>query len=212
MTSRPYFVGITGGSGSGKTFFLKKLAEALGEENVCMVSHDHYYKERELQPKDENNVENFDTPESVDLDRFAKDLQRIKAGETIQIQEYTFNKKDAIPGIVTFEPRPIVIVEGIFVFHHQAVQDVFDLKLFVEAKPHVKIRRRIMRDSVERGYDLTDVLYRYEKHVMPAYEKYISAHKNNVDLIICNDHGCEQALGVITAYLKERILGKKEQA
>lgn len=178
----------------------------LGEENICMVSQDHYYRPRHEQPKDENGKENFDTPESVALEEFVRDVNLLKAGHPVQRQEYTYNRPDVVPRMLTFSPRPIVILEGIFVFHDPAVLALTDLKLFIEARPHVKIRRRILRDNVERGYDLHDVLYRYEKHVMPSYERFIEVHKHRADLIICNDEKFDRALEVICTYLKTKII------
>ena len=203
----PYLLGVTGGSGSGKTYFLKKLVEALGPENVTMVSHDNYYKNRMDQPKDENGVENFDTPESINFKHFARDVAKLKRGLQVRKIEYTFNKPKEKPNMLTFKPKPIIVLEGIFVFHYKEVSDMIDLKVFIDAAPHIKIKRRILRDSVERGYDLHDVLYRYEKHVMPSYEKYIAVHRNNVDLLITNNTTFDKALDVLTVFLKSKING-----
>ncbi|MEH0157772.1 uridine kinase [Limibacter armeniacum] len=201
----PFVIGITGGSGSGKTYFQKQLAKALGEENICLVSHDNYYRTIDKQPKDQNGIENFDTPESIDLDTFAKDVALLKSGHTIEREEYTFNKPGVVPKMLTFEPKPIIMLEGIFVLHNRKVADQIDLKVFIDAKTHLQIKRRIIRDSLERGYDLNDVLYRYENHIMPCYEKYIEVHKNTVDLVVCNNQSFDMALEVLVTYLKSKV-------
>ncbi|MEM1138169.1 MAG: uridine kinase [Bacteroidota bacterium] len=203
MTS--YLIGIIGGSGSGKTFFLEKLKEEVGDEFITVISQDNYYKSMTEQHKDENGVENFDLPESIDHQYFARDIAKLRRGEEIQIQEYTFNNPDVEPKTLTFKPNPIVIVEGIFVLHYPEVVEQIDLKLFIDARDHIKIKRRILRDKVERGYDLHDVLYRYENHVMPAYEKYIHIHKREADLIINNETAFDRALEVIVNFLKSKI-------
>lgn len=200
-----YSIGITGGSGSGKTTFLEKLIEFIGNENICMLSQDNYYLDIEQQPRDEQGIENFDTPESFDMEAFKSDVFKLQKGESITQIEYTFNNPKATPNEIVVKPAPILIVEGIFALHEHEVIEALDLKLFVEAKDYIKVKRRILRDQVERGYDLQDVLYRYENHVMPSYEQYIEKHKHEADLIICNNTSFDRALDVISVYLKSKI-------
>jgi uridine kinase len=204
----PFFVGISGGSGSGKTHFLKKLLCAFAPDEICLISQDNYYRPLNQQPIDAQGVENFDLPESIDEAEYTRDLLQLRAGQPVHRLEYTFNNTDKQPAMLTFAPRPIVVVEGLFVFYFRQIAELLDLKIFVDASDVVKIRRRIMRDNLERGYDLDDVLYRYENHVLPSFDKYISPAKRNVDFIIPNHHdntGMEKALGVIVAYLKAKV-------
>lgn len=201
----PYVVGITGGSASGKTYFLNSLLKAFRPEEICLVSQDNYYHPREQQTKDENGIYNFDMPTSIDFGQYAKDIEALKAGKKVLKEEYTFNNPNAIPKTLEFRPAPIVVVEGIFVFYFPELVRQLDLRVFIEAGEHIKLRRRIIRDRDERGYDLDDVLYRYEKHVAPTYEKYIKPFKADADLVIPNNLGCDNALKVLIAYLKTKI-------
>ncbi|MBB3700358.1 uridine kinase [Flammeovirga yaeyamensis] len=200
-----FIVGITGGSGSGKTTFIKNLTKLIGKENVCTVSQDNYYIDKDKQPEDKKGIKNFDTPYSIDLEKFYQDITKLKNGEEVQIQEYTFNNASATPKMLKFVPKKVIILEGIFVFHDPRVLEIIDLKLFIEAKAHLKLSRRIKRDNVERGYDINDVLYRYENHVMPAYENYIKPHKENVDIIVRNDRNFDVALDVVKTFLLGKI-------
>lgn len=202
---KPYLVGITGGSGSGKTYFLSRLMKSINPDDVCLISQDNYYRPREEQPIDENGVCNFDTPQSIDNEQFSKDIADLCAGKTVYKEEYTFNNPNVVPKQLVFEPKPIIIVEGLFVFYHQDISDLLDLKLFVEATDPVKIKRRIMRDNKERGYDLEDVLYRYVMHVSPAYERYVRPYKENTDIIVPNNHTCDIALEVVINHLRKKI-------
>lgn len=205
---KPFIVGITGGSASGKTLFLERLLNSFDPGEVCLISQDNYYKPKELQPIDEHGVHNFDTPESIDFEEYATDIKKIRAGETVQREEYTFNNRAKKPKLLTFCASPIVVVEGIFVLYYPELAELLDLKIFIDAKNHIKFKRRIIRDKVERGYDLDDVLYRYEQHVMPTYEKYIKPFKNEADLIVPNNHNFDKALEVIKTYLRARTLKK----
>jgi uridine kinase len=168
-TRKPFIVGVTGGSGSGKTWFLKRLAQEFGSSQICILSQDNYYKPKEQQPLDENGICNFDTPFSIDFEKFAMDIVTLCKGTTIRVKEYTYNNPAAKPKILEFCPAPIIIVEGIFVFYFSEVTELLDLRVFIDAREHLKLKRRIARDKFERGYELDDVLYRYEHHVAPNF-------------------------------------------
>ena len=201
---KPFIVGITGGSASGKTLFLERLLSTFEPGEVCLISQDNYYKPRHLQPIDAQGVHNFDTPHSIDFEQYACDIRKIQNGETVHREEYTFNNAAKKPKMLTFEAAPVVVVEGIFVLYYPELAELLDLKIFIDAKDHIKLKRRIIRDKVERGYDLDDVLYRYEMHVMPTYEKYIKPFKNEADLIVPNNSSFDRALDVVRTYLRSK--------
>jgi uridine kinase len=201
---KPFIVGITGGSASGKTLFLEKLLSSFDPGEVCLISQDNYYKPRHQQPIDSQGIHNFDTPFSIDFEQYANDIRKIQHGETVYREEYTFNNASKKPKLLTFVPAPVVVVEGIFVLYYPELADLLDLKIFIDAKDHIKLKRRIIRDKVERGYDLDDVLYRYEMHVMPTYEKYIEPFKSEADLIVPNNLSFDRALDVIRTYLRAK--------
>lgn len=203
--NKPYIIGITGGSASGKTLFLEKLMAFFKPHHICLISQDNYYKPHNLQPRDDLGVANFDTPESIDFGEYASDIRKIQSGESVTRVEYTFNNPNRTPRLLTFTSAPIVLVEGIFVLYYRELADLLDLKLFIDAKDHIKVKRRILRDKVERGYDLDDVLYRYEKHVMPTYEKFIEPLKHEADLIVPNNKGFDKALEVITSHIQNKL-------
>ena len=201
---KPFIVGITGGSASGKTLFLERLLSTFDPGEVCLISQDNYYKPRHQQPVDSQGIHNFDTPFSIDFEQYATDIRKIQEGETVYREEYTFNNAAKKPKMLTFVPAPVVVVEGIFVLYYPELADLLDLKIFIDAKDHIKLKRRIIRDKVERGYDLDDVLYRYEMHVMPTYEKYIEPFKSESDLIVTNNQSFDRALDVIRTYLRAK--------
>jgi uridine kinase len=128
----------------------------------------------------------------------------LRSGKQILKQEYTFNNPNAIPKMLSLEPSPIIVVEGIFVFYFPEISSLLDLKVFIDAAEHIKLKRRIVRDKDERGYDLEDVLYRYEKHVVPTYEKYIAPFKSDADVIIPNNLHFEKALEMLIVFLKSK--------
>jgi len=202
-----YTIGITGGSGSGKTYFIKELAKRFSGDELCLISQDHYYKAREHQTIDESGVKNFDLPEAIDIEQFHQDILKLKRGETLQKKEYTFNNPAVTPSMLEFKPAPLLIVEGLFIQYFQPINKELDLSIFIEAKDYVKLSRRIRRDNDERGYDLNDVLYRYHNHVMPVYESFIEPLKHQADLIIPNNQHFNRALDLLTLALKGKLKG-----
>ena len=207
--NQPHLIGITGGSGSGKTHFVRRLQDQFSTKDVCLVTQDNYYKDKTRQPLDEQGIENFDLPESIDDERFFKDLTSLKKGKAVELNEYTFNNPASVPKLLRFEPAPIIIVEGIMIFHFEKIKKLFDLSIFIDAKEAIKLERRIKRDAMERGYDINDVLYRYEKHVTPVYEKYLAPIKEEMDIIIPNNNNFDKALQVLTSHFRQILSGKR---
>jgi len=205
--NQPYTIGITGGSGSGKTFFIKNLADRFASDELCLISQDHYYNARESQKEDDRGIKNFDLPESIDYKQFLHDIHVLKSGKVLTKQEYTFNNPNVSPKILEFRPAPIIIVEGLFVQYFPEIDRELDLKIFIEAKDYLKLSRRIRRDNEERGYDLDDVLYRYQNHVMPVYESLIEPLKHRADIVIPNNSHFGRALDILTLALKAKLAG-----
>ncbi|MDF9800203.1 uridine kinase [Catalinimonas alkaloidigena] len=207
---RPYVVGISGGSGSGKTQVLSWLQGEVEEENICMFSQDNYYYEKLISSPKEAKAFNFDDPEVIDVQQFARDLGLLKEGRTVYRRDYVFNELDKEGELLAFSPAPIIVVEGIFIFHYSEIWEQLDLKVFVEVKEHLKFQRRINRDMKERGYHLDDILYKYTKQVVPAYEQYIEPYRHLADVIIPNNQAyskqaCPTAVQLLGTFLKSKI-------
>ena len=203
--TKPFIIGITGGSGSGKTTIIKRIKEQFGREQVSIVSQDDYYFDREFQKTDEEGYQNFDLPKSIDKKAFYSDLEKLSRGESFERQEYTFNNKEKTPEVLTFNPAPIIVVEGLFVFHYKKIRKLLDLKVFVHAKENLKVIRRIKRDRIERGYPLDDVLYRYEHHVLPSFEKYVLPYMEDADIVINNHETFDKGLDVLLGFIRSKV-------
>jgi len=197
-----FLIGITGGSGSGKTTFIEKIKSSFTKQEICIISLDNYYKPIEEQTLDARGIENFDLPEAIDDDKLYQHLQRLRKGEQFSIKEYTFNNPKADARTIEYYPAPIIVVEGLFVFHYKQIQEMLDLKIYIHAKENLKVIRRIRRDRVERNYPLDDVLYRYEHHVLPAFEKYVRPYIDDADIIINNNAHFDMGLEVMLGFLK----------
>jgi uridine kinase len=202
--NKPFIIGVTGGSGSGKTTILKKIREQFGADKVCIISQDDYYYPREMHEMDAEGYQNFDLPKSIDKKAFYNDLEKLGNGETIQREEYVFNNKETTPKILTFEPAPVIVVEGLFVLHYRKIRRLLNLKVYVHAKENLKVIRRIKRDRIERGYPLEDVLYRYEHHVLPSFERYILPYMEIADIVVNNNETFENGLDVLIGFIESK--------
>lgn len=199
--ANPKIIGVTGGSGSGKTLFIQKLIEQMPA--VAVHSMDNYYIKRNEQPKDSKGVENFDTLDSIDIAKYIDDLKLLSHGETIELEEYNFNNPLADRKKIVVKSANIILVEGIFALFVEEVRNLLDLKIFIEAPDFLMLKRRIIRDAEERGYDLNDVLYRFEHHVTPSFRNYIEPSRKWADIIVPNHDNFNKALEVVIAFLND---------
>lgn len=201
-----FIIGITGGSGSGKTTFLNELRERFSEDELCVLSQDNYYRERENQRIDEEGVCNFDRLESFYLEDFERDIVQLVSGETVSRQEYVYNNPNAPVRMLQFKPAPVILVEGLFVFDSEKIRKMLDLSVFVHAHEVKKVIRRIRRDGIERNYPIDDVLYRYEHHVLPSFESHIKPIRESADIIINNNYSMDSALKVFESFIRQQLV------
>jgi len=172
---------------------------------VALISQDNYYYERERQFQDVNGEINFDLPTAIDRESLNQDVADLIEGKIVVKKEYTFNNPAAETKMVSIQPAPILIIEGLFVFHYVELAAKMDLKVYVDALEDVKLKRRIIRDLTERGYPESDVRYRWKNHVMPSYHNYLKPHKKNCDIIINNNSTYQNGLTVLVNHLKASI-------
>ena len=200
-SSKPLIIGISGGSGSGKTSFMKDLQAKLPGENVTVVLQDDYYHPIEKQKRDQEGIENFDLPESIDHEAFAADIHKLMNGKPIQKYEYTFNNDRSSAKLIECQPAPLIIVEGLYIFFFKKIWELLDYRIFLHARESHKIVRRIKRDREERNYPVEDVLYRFENHVWPSFLKHIEPFRDEVDIVINNNESYEKGLEIIHGFV-----------
>lgn len=199
----PYWVGITGGSASGKTYLLEALQQALPAEKVTFLSADHYYRDLADQPRDPDGRVNFDHPDAIDHEALYQHLLKLRAGESISRREYTFNRPGIVPRVLTFHPAPILIAEGLFLFYRAPIRELFDLRIFMEAEEPYRFIRRLQRDQKERGYGADSIIHQYLTQVLPAYRQYVEPLRQYAHIVIQNHYGdLMPALRVLIGYLR----------
>src|SRR5690606_1938358 len=184
---------------------IRELRNVFGEDQLCILSQDEYYRPREEQVWDNAGYQNFDLPQSIDHTVFSRDIAMLVDGREVVKEQYVFNNPNVEPVMLTFRPAPVLVIEGLFVFCFEEIRNLLDLKIFIDAEDVIKLKRRIIRDAGERNYPLEDVLHRYEHHVLPAYRAYIEPFRNAADIIINNHTTYQVGLGVIEAVIHHQL-------
>jgi len=184
---KPFIIGIAGGSGSGKTFFLNCFLHHFKQDEVTLVSQDDYYIPAGDMTQEENKLYNFDLPSTIDSEQFLRDIKQLMSGEVVYKKEYNFNNPLAVVKILEIKSAPIIIVEGLFILHFKEIAALLDHTIFVDADEQVALDRRIKRDGLERGYPEDDVLYKWHNHVVPAYKEYLLPYRGQCNKVVMNN-------------------------
>ena len=198
-------IGITGGTGSGKTTVVNQIVKHLPDNEVCVISQDSYYKATDNLSYEERTKINFDHPRAIDFDLIVKHLKELKLFKTIEQPVYSFVTHNRTENTVKTHPRKVIIVEGILIFNNEELRNVFDIKIFVHADTDERLIRRVRRDITERGRNIDEVLNRYQDTLKPMHQQFIEPTKNFADIIIPNDRYNTVAIDIVRTVINERL-------
>lgn len=186
--NQPMIIGICGGSGSGKSTLQRRLSEYFKDLKPTVFTLDNYYRPIQEQVLDENGEVNFDLPTALDIDRLVNDFNQLVQGNSIEVIEYKFNTPDREDVLLTIEPSSLIIVEGLFILHYEEIRKQLDYQIFVDVDLDVQLDRRIYRDEELRGYSREGIIYQWNNHVLPCFEKYLEPYKADSDFIFINNN------------------------
>ena len=198
-------IGITGGSGSGKTTVVRKVMNSFSREQVTIVSQDSYYKDNSHISLEERADINFDHPESIQFDLLVEHMKLLRAGKAIEEPVYDYITSTRLKETIHVEPNHVIIVEGILLFTDKRVRDLCDMKLFVDAEPDDRLIRIIERDMRERGRTAQQVIERYAL-VKEMHVQFIEPTKRFADIIIPQGGQNQVAIDVVVATIKQKLL------
>lgn len=198
-------IGITGGTGSGKTTVVQQIINELPEDEVCVVSQDSYYKSNTHLSYEERSKINFDHPNSVDFELLIKNVADLKKGQVVEQPVYSFVTHSRSKDTVITHPRKVLIVEGILIFNNPELRDLFDIKVFVDADADERLIRRIKRDTEERGRSIEEILNRYQTTLKRMHQQFIEPTKSYADIIIPNDRRNNVAIDIIRTVITQKL-------
>ena len=208
MQNNKLIIGISGGTGSGKTRFTKELIKRCDSDNIVHISQDSYYKDLSHISYEERCNINFDNPTSINFNELKNDIQNLINDKTTNIPVYSFKRHKRLNETLRIDPKPIIIIEGIFVFHDPKIRDLINCKVFVDTSADIRILRRAKRDINKRDRSIESIFSQYVNTVKPMHEKFIEPTINYADIIVKDGGKNQMAIEVINNKLIPMIKSK----
>jgi uridine kinase len=181
---KPVVIGVTGGSGSGKTSVTKAIYESFKGHSILMIEQDYYYKDQSDLPFEERLKTNYDHPLAFDNDLLIEHLEKLLRFESIDKPVYDYSLHTRSEKVIPVEPKDVIILEGILVLEDERLRNLMDIKLYVDTDADLRIIRRLMRDIKDRGRTMDSVIEQYVNVVRPMHNQFIEPTKRYADIII----------------------------
>lgn len=195
---RPIVIGVTGGSGSGKTSVSRAIFEKFSDLSILLLEQDYYYKDQSHLPFEERLKTNYDHPFAFDNDRFISDLEDLIHYKSIEQPVYDYANHTRSDQVIPRDPKEVIIVEGILILEDERLRHLMDIKVYVDTDDDIRIIRRIKRDIEERGRTLDSVIDQYLSVVKPMHHQFIEPTKKFADIIIPEGGKNQVAIDLMT--------------
>jgi len=208
--NRPILIGITGGTGSGKSTIAREIYKQFGDDTIAMIEQDSYYKDQSNLSYEQRIKTNYDHPDAFDTSLLVKHLNLLLEGDFIEKPIYDFEVHNRKKETVIVKPKEIIIFEGILVLAEKILRDMLDIKIYVDTDADVRFIRRLTRDINERGRTTDSVINQYLKVVKPMHEQFTEPTKRHADIIIPEGGHNKVAIDIITANISQ-ILQKQKK-
>lgn len=203
--SRPFVIGVAGGTCSGKTTVSERLVEVVGSRHLSVIKQDAYYVDRTHQPFDERARANYDHPDAFDWDLMNEHLRSLLGGSAVEVPVYDYADHNRSSAVTVVHPTRVVVFEGILALYDQTLRDFFDLKVYVDTPADVRLIRRLRRDVHERGRTPDSIMAQYMETVRPSHEQFIEPSKKFADVIFPEGGHNHRALDMLLARVRNEI-------
>ncbi|WP_461239361.1 uridine kinase [Paucilactobacillus sp. N302-9] len=205
---RPIIVGVTGGSGSGKTTVSNAVYNQLAGKSIMIMQQDTYYNDQASMSMEERKAVNYDHPLAFDTDRLISDLKKLLNYEAIDMPVYNYAEFTRSKETIRVEPQDVIILEGILILDDERLRDLMDIKVFVDTDDDIRIIRRIKRDMQERGRSLQSVIDQYLATVKPMYHQFVEPTKRYADIIVPEGGENTVAIDLLTTKIRDILTQK----
>ncbi|KAJ6376800.1 hypothetical protein OIU76_025868 [Salix suchowensis] len=206
MHKQPFVIGVAGGAASGKTTVCDMIIQQLHDQRVVLVNQDSFYHDLTEEELTRVHEYNFDHPDAFDTEQLLCAMEKLRHGQAVDIPKYDFKsyKNNVFPAR-RVNPSDVILLEGILIFHDPRVRELMNMKLFVDTDADVRLARRIRRDTVEKGRDISTVLDQYSKFVKPAFDDFILPTKKYADIIIPRGGDNHVAIDLIVQHICTKL-------
>lgn len=198
-------IGIAGGSGSGKTSVTNEILHNLEGHSVALIAQDYYYKDQSHLTFEERLQTNYDHPFAFDNDLLIQNLIDLRNGIPVEVPTYDYVNHTRSPETIAFQPKDVIIVEGIFALENKTLRDLMDVKIYVDTDADLRILRRLMRDTKEQGRSMESVIDQYMSVVRPMHNQFIEPTKRYADIIIPEGGSNKVAIDIMTTKIQSLI-------
>jgi uridine kinase len=198
-------IGISGGTGSGKTAISEKLKKEFGESDIGFISQDSYYNDNGNLSFDEKNKINFDHPDAIDFELMINHLNLLKNGKNINQPIYSFIYHNRTKKTKLLKPKKIIIIEGLLILNNIKLRDLIDLKVFVDTTKNLRFKRRLNRDINQRGRTAEEVIELFNSRLNKMHNLYVEPMKKICDMIIENNKENSLEIAPLINVIKGRL-------
>ena len=202
---RTTIIGIAGGSGSGKTSVTNEIMKNLEGHSVALLAQDYYYKDQSHLSFEERLETNYDHPFAFDNDLLIENLNDLRNGKQIEVPTYDYTNHTRSDEKIAFKPKDVIIVEGIFALENKTLRDLMDVKIYVDTDADLRILRRLLRDTEERGRTMDSVINQYLNVVRPMHNQFIEPTKRYADIIIPEGGSNKVAIDIMTTKIQTLV-------
>jgi len=203
---KPITIGVAGGTGSGKTTVAEAILKRVGFQHIAFLQHDAYYCDQGLLPPEERAKVNYDHPDTLDNELLVEHVKALQAWQPIAVPIYDFTTHTRTSRTCRVEPQPVILLEGILIFAIRDLQELMDVKIYVDTDADMRFIRRLERDIAERGRTMASVIKQYLSTVRPMHLEFVEPSKRYADVIIPEGGFHEVAMDMVVAQI-QRLLG-----
>jgi uridine kinase len=198
---KPIVFGVAGGTASGKTTVARAILDAVGASKVAYVPHDAYYRDMSPMALEERARLNYDHPDSLETELLIEHIRQLLEYQSVAVPIYDFTEHKRTGQTNLVEPAPIILIDGILIFTHQALRDLMDIKVYVDTDPDIRFIRRMQRDMEERGRTLDSIVKQYTETVRLMHLEFVEPSKRYADVIVPNGGLNRVAMGMVVSRL-----------
>jgi uridine kinase len=198
-------IGISGGSGSGKTTVVNTVLDSLPKDSESLLLQDAYYRDNgHLSPEEKRKI-NFDHPSAIEFDLLIRHIDQLRQGNIIEMPVYSYISCTRSAETIPVHPKKVILVDGILILSNPVLREKMDIKVFVDADPDERLMRIVVRDIEERDRDFHQVLKHYTNFVKPMHLQFIEPSKRYADLIIPEGGQNQVAIEILASMIREKL-------